>query len=127
MAHAAGILFMHKGRVLLLKRSPLAADAPNTWGLPGGHIEPGESPEQAARRETWEETGKRHAGTLHHLLTSSDGFVCYGAALAKSFVPRLNDEHTAALWALINKLPSGMHPMFLELPTLLPTTKGTPP
>ena len=28
-----------------------------TWEIPGGHIEPGESPEEAARRELFEETG----------------------------------------------------------------------
>lgn len=28
-----------------------------TWEIPGGHIEAGESPEAAARRELWEETG----------------------------------------------------------------------
>ena len=29
----------------------------DTWELPGGHIEPGETPQQAAERELWEETG----------------------------------------------------------------------
>ena len=29
----------------------------DTWETPGGHIEPGESPADAARRELWEETG----------------------------------------------------------------------
>ncbi|MGE5654358.1 MAG: NUDIX hydrolase [Bacillota bacterium] len=41
-----------RGEVLLQKRSDTG-----TWGLPGGAMEPGESPEQTARRELWEETG----------------------------------------------------------------------
>ena len=33
------------------------------WDIPGGHIEQGESPEQALHREVFEETGAR----LHHI------------------------------------------------------------
>lgn len=31
----------------------------STWELPAGHLEEGESPEEAARRELWEESGAR--------------------------------------------------------------------
>lgn len=36
------------------------------WDIVGGHIEPGESPEEAARREAYEEAGAR-LGELHLL------------------------------------------------------------
>lgn len=52
------------GRLLLQLRDGYAPVSPNKWGLPGGHIELGEDPEPAARREVWEETGLRLTGPL---------------------------------------------------------------
>lgn len=45
------------GRVLLF-RAPLD-DGRNLWLPPGGGVEPGETFEDCARREVWEETGRR--------------------------------------------------------------------
>jgi 8-oxo-dGTP diphosphatase len=50
---AAGVLFRDdSGRVLLVK--PTYKDG---WDIPGGYVEPGESPKQAAAREVEEELG----------------------------------------------------------------------
>ena len=46
-----------RGRVLMQHRDANANVSPNQWGLPGGKIEPGETPDEAARREVLEETG----------------------------------------------------------------------
>ncbi len=54
MQVAGGVILDGQGRVLLVRRAnPPAA---GTWSLPGGRIEPGETPEQAVVREILEET-----------------------------------------------------------------------
>jgi 8-oxo-dGTP pyrophosphatase MutT (NUDIX family) len=49
---AAGVVFDSDGRVLLGRRSDTGR-----WALPGGIIDPGEEPADAAVREIFEETG----------------------------------------------------------------------
>ena len=55
------------GRLLVILRSQ--EPAAGTWSLPGGRVDPGETPEQACIREVHEETGlvvvvRRHVGTV---------------------------------------------------------------
>lgn len=53
---AARILLVDgEGRVLLMRFTP--GDRPPLWCTPGGAVDPGETYEQAARRELWEEVG----------------------------------------------------------------------
>ena len=61
----AGVLLVDTaGRILMQHRDAHAPIAPNEWGMPGGGIEPGEEPEQAAQRELLEETGLCPDGSL---------------------------------------------------------------
>ena len=50
------VLLNEKNETLILLRPDAAHWSPNTWGYPGGRIEPGETPMAAAIRETQEET-----------------------------------------------------------------------
>lgn len=62
----AGVLLVDpRGWLLLQERDEHPRIDPDTWGLPGGHLDPGEDFEPGAYRELEEETGVRlPPGTL---------------------------------------------------------------
>lgn len=62
---ASVLLVMPDGRLLVARefRAPVRQEV---WGLPGGMLSPGESPETCARRELREEFGAE-VGPLHYL------------------------------------------------------------
>jgi 8-oxo-dGTP pyrophosphatase MutT (NUDIX family) len=111
MNAAAGILLTHDDRALFLKRSPKARDHAGEWCCPGGSVEGGETLEEAARRETAEETGI--AGLLTGDLTRIDegsGFVTFRQNVGEEADPVLNDEHSDFRWAPMDDPPRPLHP-----------------
>lgn len=73
MVACAVFLFDEKGNVLLQKR---ADDF--TWCVPGGSMELGETPEEAARREFFEETGLELGNLkLFNVMSGEDSHFTY--------------------------------------------------
>ena len=56
---AGVVLVDRRGWILLQERDEHARIDPEVWGLSGGHLEPGEAPDEGALRELEEETGVR--------------------------------------------------------------------
>lgn len=106
---AAGICYRAGDSVLLLLRAPTAGDYPLTWCFPGGRIDEGETPEQAAIRESTEEIGYTPEVPLR-LIDWLDGFTAFAVEVEAPFVPTLNAEHLGYAWVPLATLPTPMHP-----------------
>jgi 8-oxo-dGTP pyrophosphatase MutT (NUDIX family) len=89
---------------------------PNTWGLPGGKCESGETLMDTIQRECVEELGVFPEYTRLVPLdyfTSEDGAFCYHTFFCqtnKEFIPVLNDEHIGYAWIDSGTWPKPMHP-----------------
>lgn len=96
---AAGILFISPDKeVLLLKRA--GGDHSGEWGFPAGKVEKGETPQQAAKRETEEEAGYSHEGGLSPFMRTDvhgPDFSTF-VAHANKFKPHINSESSDAKW-----------------------------
>jgi 8-oxo-dGTP diphosphatase len=72
MREAVGVIITNdKNEVLLLQRGPKARSQQGKWESAGGAIEPGETPEEAAKREVKEELGVEIVG-LKSIFTAED-------------------------------------------------------
>ncbi|PRX51151.1 ADP-ribose pyrophosphatase YjhB (NUDIX family) [Prauserella shujinwangii] len=80
---AAGLLLSDPGRGVLLQRRAWWTHHGRTWALPGGAVRSGESPEEAAARETEEETAvPRDAVRVRASATVDHGTWRYTTVLA---------------------------------------------
>ena len=95
---AAGVICKApSGRVLLMHRTDGEG-----WAWPGGVLKDGETPEQGAWREVWEECGYRLGDVGAQLMRRvKDGvdFVTFICPVESEFVPRMNHEHDSWMWA----------------------------
>jgi 8-oxo-dGTP diphosphatase len=99
---SAGVYLERDGKILILERA--AGAMIGFWSLPSGLLDAGESPEDGARRELYEESGLRPAGPL--ALVAVTGFHVYGhdairlvyAADAAPGDVRLSHEHSGFQW-----------------------------
>lgn len=118
-----GIFVMHEGQFLIGQRQ--GAHGAGQWGLPGGHLEHFEAPEECARREVLEETGLA-IDELRFLAWTNDLFAAenkhyvtlffIGQTAHKCAERREPDKILSWEWRSIDKMP---HPLFLPLQNLL--------
>lgn len=102
-----------EGRVLLVRHAYVAG-----WQFPGGGVDPGETVEEAARREVLEETGyavegrARLFGVYHsRIYTNRDHvtlFIADAAREARAFAP--NREIAEIGWFDLNAPPGDLSP-----------------
>ncbi len=111
---AGALIFDPHGRIFVQRRSPERNLLPNCWDIVGGHLEPGETSEEAMRREVAEETGWE-IDTIHGSLdpivwTGDDGEerveIDYLVSVKGDLdAPRLEvGKHTQWRWLAVSEL-----------------------
>jgi ADP-ribose pyrophosphatase YjhB (NUDIX family) len=118
MVGAAILVIDKQNRLLLMKRSDSGC-----WGLPGGAVEPGEMVENAAKRETLEETGLEicdmslfgvfSGPELYYKYPNGDEVynvtIIYLSNGWRGDV-KVNDEHTEWRWFEVGQIPEDISP-----------------
>ncbi|WP_167604461.1 NUDIX domain-containing protein [Micromonospora auratinigra] len=89
---AGALIVDDDGRLFVQRRSPERRIFPNCWDIVGGHVEPGESLDEALRREVTEETGWSVSHVLglvgEYTYTADDGL----ARVETDFLVRVDGD-----------------------------------
>ena len=130
--HGAAGLFIicRKGDetfVLLTQRAGTMESG--TWGIPGGAIEPGEHPYDAALRESTEELGELPLLNYHGTFINDHNDWAYHTILVQAldtFMVDLNWEASEARWVPVDKIRDlNLHPgMTVNLDEILAVVRN---
>ena len=97
------VVINEKRDILLLKRFGDSSWMPYKWGIPGGHIEEGETPKEAAIRETFEETNLS-LQNIFELEEKKEVMVYYSTSFDNGEELKIDYEHTDWAWVSYKKL-----------------------
>lgn len=105
MRHIVNGMLLNDGEVLMARRSKHRKSHPDVWSFPGGHVEGGETNEQALVRELKEEIGVLPTSYNHHSDLIVSGPSGYNATFHMFCVTTwegdpsiLDHEHSALHW-----------------------------
>ena len=107
------LLHAKSGGFLALKRAD-----DQTWGLPGGKVEEGETPEEALYREVKQEidfTPELMEESYRFEAARDVGCSVYVAVTPRIFRPKLNKESLAVQWKALGKWPKPAHPQMARV------------
>ena len=135
MVGATVFVFDEQDRLLLLKRRDNQC-----WGPPGGAVEPGEVVEEAAKRETLEETGlKLGELSLYGVFSGDDQFYRYPNGdevhnVTITYISRIqgggvhiSPEHTDWKYFQLTEIPSAISPPIIPILKKLLADKSVTP
>lgn len=119
----AAAALVRDGRLLLGHRHPARRNYPDCWDLIGGHVEPGETPVAAVRRECLEEIGVRVENPRPMQLTINDSDLVMHAFLVTEWAGEPTnlapDEHDDLRWFAAEEIPGLVLADDAALPDLL--------
>ena len=102
MALGTSVFAERDGKILLLKRA--MGEATGAWYLPGGAVDPGETPEIGAVRELLEEAALVPDGELEQIgfatmkLYGTEMLIAFFACVCSKGDVKISDEHSDWRW-----------------------------